>query len=93
VLVFAGFNSSNSGFTFVVQDMVGRMLFYNHTKFLNFTILQTNSAIDHTHEVKNYLHGCCVKDMVGPCKEVFLKFTGMMEMMHYHHDNLIFLSA
>jgi hypothetical protein len=85
VLAFAGFNSSSNGFKFVVQDMVGQMLFYNCTKFLNFTILQTDSAINLTHEAKNYLH--------GPCKEAFLKFTAMTEMMRYHCDNLLFLST
>jgi hypothetical protein len=93
VLAFAGFNSSNSGFKFVVQDMVGWLLFYDCTKFLNFTIKQTNSAINLTHEAKNYLHGHYVKDMVGPCEEAFLKFTAMMEMMRYHCDDLIFLST
>jgi hypothetical protein len=53
VLAFAGFNSSTNGFKFVVQDMVGWMLCYNCTKFLNFTILQTKSAINLTHEAKN----------------------------------------
>jgi hypothetical protein len=76
VLAFAGFNSSTSRFKFVAQDMVGQMIFYNRTKLLNFTILQTNSAINLTHEAKNYLHCCYVKDMVA-CKIQRTHLKGM----------------
>jgi hypothetical protein len=86
VLTFCGFNSC-SGFKLVAQDLIGWTLFNNCIKFEEFKDLQHNSSINVTLEARKYLHGHYVKDMVGLCKEAFLKFT----CVTYHHD-LLFLS-
>ena len=80
--------NSSSTFTPIVQNIVARMVFFNRTKLVSFSILQRNSNTALTHQAKVYLHGRRLMDMIGPSEEAFIRFVNLVDLVRYHPQAL-----
>jgi hypothetical protein len=76
--------NSSSTFTPIVQIIFARMVFVNRMKLVPFSILKRNSNSALTHEVKVYLHGRRLMDMIGPPEEAFIRFVNLVDLVRYH---------
>jgi hypothetical protein len=67
-----------------VQNIAARMVFFNRTKLVSFSIVKRNSQITLTHQAKVYLHGRRLMDMIGPSEEAFIRFVNLVDLVRYH---------